>query len=355
MALSVLPVVAHAQNTTSLISEEVVISGGFTPVQASEYGRAFSVVTSEQIEQRQIREVSEVLRALPGVSVNRSGGPGGFTQVRIRGSEGNHVLVLIDGVEVSAPQAGEYDFAGLLASDIERVEVLRGPQSALYGSNATAGVISITTKGGERGTFSAGGSFEAGSSGSYQPSAFIRGGGEEFDFSFSATGRHDGGFDVSNDPGGKDDEDDNFTLNSKANIDLTEYLTLGGTFRFTDRESDFDQFNFGAATRDGLVTDANNFVQQREIFGSVNASLDSFGGHVLQGVTLGYTDVATTNFTNALRSSDVESDRLRAAYQATIALDAETLAEANHQLTYRQKDIMELRDETEEDPKELEA
>lgn len=332
-ALAIVPASVQAQDEPTLTADEIIVSGGLTPVAADAYGRANSVVTAEEIERRQIREVSEVLRSLPGVSVNRSGGPGGLTQVRLRGAEGNHVLVLIDGIEVSAPQGGEYDFAGLLSSDIERVEVLRGPQSALYGSNATSGVISITTKRGERNSFAAGGSLEAGSNETYQLSAFMRGGGEDFDVSFSAVGRRDGGFDVSEDPGGQDDEDRNFTLNGKANFDVTEELAVGGTFRLTDRESDFDQFNFGSATRGGLVTDRDDFLQQREIFASLHGDLETFGGRVVHGLRFAYTDVASTNFTAGARSSDVESDRIKAAYQATIAIDAATVADADHQLT----------------------
>ncbi|MEM8699344.1 MAG: TonB-dependent receptor, partial [Pseudomonadota bacterium] len=203
----------------------------------------------------------------------------------------------------------------------------------LYGSNATAGVISITTKRGARDGFVFGGSGEGGSNGTYQLSAFMRGGGEGFYMSFSATGRRDGGFDVSGDPGGSDDQDENVTLNGRLNVDLTEALSIGGTFRFTDRESDFDQFNFGAADVAGLVTDANNFVQQTEIFGSVNADLVTFGGRVVHGFRLDYTDVTSTNFTAGVASSDVESERYRAAYQATIALDAPRLEEADHQIT----------------------
>ncbi len=108
-------------------------------------GASVTVLDAAALDFRQTRVVSDVLRDVPGVAVSRLGGPGSQTQVRIRGSEANHVLVLIDGIEVSDPFQGEYDFAGLLADDGARVEVLRGQQSSLYGSDAIGGVIQYLT------------------------------------------------------------------------------------------------------------------------------------------------------------------------------------------------------------------
>lgn len=334
VVLTALPALVVAQDTDEeLVGEDIVVFGGRTPIAADAYGRANSVVTAKEIEQRQITEVSEVLRALPGVSISRSGGPGGLTQVRVRGAESNHVLVLIDGIEVSQAQSGEYDFAGLLTTDIDRIEVLRGPQSALYGSNATAGVISITTKRGQRNSFNAGGTVEGGSNGSALVQAYMRGGGEDFDVSFSGAFRRDGGYDISETPGGKRDEDRNITFNSAANISVTDELLIGGTIRFTDRRTDFDQFNFGAANQAGLVTDANDSLDQREVFVSLKAQLETFGGRVVHQARLNYTDVASQNFTAGALSSDTISDRLQASYQATLALDAAKVDNADHTLT----------------------
>ncbi len=107
-----------------------------------------SVLTSTDIDARGQAYISELLRSIPGIAVNTSGPGGGLTQIRLRGSEANHVLVLIDGVEVANPAAGEFDFSGLRAEDVERIEVLRGEQSALYGSDAIGGVINIITRAG---------------------------------------------------------------------------------------------------------------------------------------------------------------------------------------------------------------
>jgi vitamin B12 transporter len=127
--------------------DEAVVTGTRDPegVQADRIGGSLSVITARQFEDRQVRIVSDVLRDVPGVAVSRNGAVGNQTQVRIRGTEGNHVLTLIDGIKASDPFFGEFDYATLLADDVARVEVLRGQQSAIYGSDAIGGVINYIT------------------------------------------------------------------------------------------------------------------------------------------------------------------------------------------------------------------
>ena len=109
---------------------------------------ATSAITETEIAARGQQYISDLLRSLPGIAVSTSGPGGGLTQIRVRGSEANHVLVLIDGVEVANPSSGEFDFSGLRAEDVVRIETLRGEQSALYGSDAIGGVINIITRAG---------------------------------------------------------------------------------------------------------------------------------------------------------------------------------------------------------------
>ena len=128
--------------------EIIAIGQRIGTTQVAKLTSPVSVMTSEDIAARGQQYISELLRSLPGIAVNTSGPGGGLTQIRLRGSEANHVLVLIDGVEVANPNAGEFDFSGLRAQDVERIEVLRGEQSALYGSDAIGGVINIITRAG---------------------------------------------------------------------------------------------------------------------------------------------------------------------------------------------------------------
>ena len=111
---------------------------------------AATLLTEEQIQARGQAFLSDILRSLPGLAVSRSGPAGNLTQIRVRGSEANHVLVIIDGVEAGNPNTGEFDFAGIRSEDIVKIEVLRGEQSALWGSDAIGGVINIVTRAGSR-------------------------------------------------------------------------------------------------------------------------------------------------------------------------------------------------------------
>src|ERR1051325_2618402 len=143
---------------------EPVVSASREPLAGPRVGSAATVVTSEDLETRQSPTAGDILREVPGVAVSRSGSCGGEVDGRIRGAESNHTLVLIDGIKVNDPSLGQsFDFSQLPAGDIERIEVLRGPQSSIYGSEAIGGVISIITKRGRKGlevsSFAESGSF----------------------------------------------------------------------------------------------------------------------------------------------------------------------------------------------------
>ena len=131
-----LPAAAMSEEAGILL-DEIILTGGLSPISEAGYGRAYSVLEADELEARGLRTVQEALRSLPGVSLSSSGNS--YTNIRMRGSETSHVLVLIDGVKAAAG-GDEYTFSGLETADIERIEVLRGPQSAYYGSNASAGV-----------------------------------------------------------------------------------------------------------------------------------------------------------------------------------------------------------------------
>jgi vitamin B12 transporter len=148
-----LPLAAQEANPPPEITElpEVTVSATATPEPLSEVGSSVTVIDSAQIEREQRRTVPDALSLVPGLNVVQTGGPGGVTSVFIRGTNSNQVKVLIEGIDASDPSSpnGSFDFGQLLTYDIARIEVLRGPQSGLYGADAIGGVISITTKGGE--------------------------------------------------------------------------------------------------------------------------------------------------------------------------------------------------------------
>lgn len=333
LATTILATPAMAEETYDLGT--LVISGGLTPVEAREYGRAATVLTEEEIEESGEQYVADVLRSLPGVAVSRTGGFGGRTQVRLRGHESNHTLVLIDGVEVAAPDQGEYDFAGLLTADIARIEIIRGPQSALYGSNAIGGVISITTKRPTEPGISGEVGFEVGSDGTYEGRIAVRQQSERGQLSFSAARRETDGFDISGTPGGEDDGDLNRTYNLTGRFFVSDALTLGGTLRHVDRVSDTDGFVFGAPTRAGLVVDDASNIEMQETFGSVYAELGLLDGRLQNRVDLSFANIDQQGRGGTgLRNQDNTATRAKASYRGTVALDSGSVDTADHTLTF---------------------
>ncbi|MFJ5489247.1 TonB-dependent receptor [Hansschlegelia beijingensis] len=156
---------AEASDDAAQLEEISVTANRIEGPQAA-IGSAVSSISRKELEQRQIRVVSDALRELPGVAVNRTGPIGAATAVRIRGAEANQTLVLIDGIRMNDPGASaEFDFANLLNLEVERIDVLRGPQSALYGSDAIGGVVNIVTRRGEPGPTRLRASIEGGSFG----------------------------------------------------------------------------------------------------------------------------------------------------------------------------------------------
>lgn len=203
-------------------------------------GNAVTVITGEDLRRQQVRSAADALRGLPGVAVNRQGGVGSITQVRIRGAEANHTLVLIDGIEANNSTDGEFDFSNLSAEDIERIEVIRGPMSSLHGSNAVGGVINIITRRG-RGPMTASLRAETGSFATNDIVARLSGGNDRANLSISAQRQRTDGFNIAPVGGEKDGSERN-TLALRAGIKLTENMALDLSLRNMEKRADRDGF-----------------------------------------------------------------------------------------------------------------
>jgi vitamin B12 transporter len=158
-------------------------------------GSAISVVTEGDLAASNPLSPVDALRGVPGLDVSETGGPGATTSVRLRGANPGQTLVLIDGVRVNDPAAasGDYDFSMVPVGAIARIEVLRGPQSALYGSDAIGGVVNIITKkGGGPAQFNL--RTEAGSYGTLSSSGSLAGAHGPWSYAFSGTGQRADGF-----------------------------------------------------------------------------------------------------------------------------------------------------------------
>ncbi len=215
-----------------------------------------SILTQAEIRARNQGVVADLLRTIPGLSVSQSGGAGALTQIRLRGSEANHVTVIIDGVEAANPSDGAFDFGGLRTEDIVKIEVLRGEQSALFGSDAIGGVINIITRAGST-SESWRASFEGGSRDTYegQVSAVMPLG----DAALSLNGNlfNTEGFDISG-LGGEQDGTESRALNIGLNTVELGPVILSGKYGHSTRDTEFDS----DSDFDGRL---NNTVDETEV------------------------------------------------------------------------------------------
>jgi vitamin B12 transporter len=142
-----LPIAAQVpQPGSSSVATEVVVTAGAVPEDAVALGVATTVVDRATIERSRAATVADLLRTVPGVDVAQSGGPGGVTSLFLRGTNSNSALVLVDGVKMNSPYFGGVDLSSLGTANVERVEIVRGPFSALYGSEALGGVVQVITR-----------------------------------------------------------------------------------------------------------------------------------------------------------------------------------------------------------------
>lgn len=313
----------------SIALPEISVVATRTPRPTNEIGSALTVITREALQRRQTRLVSEVLREVAGVSVGRTGGVGSFTEVRIRGAESNHTLVLINGIEANDPASGRlFDFGNLLASDVERIEVLRGPQSALYGSDAIGGVINIVTLEG-RGPITGQARVEGGSFGTVSANGRVGGGNEDYAFSASVDFFRTEGFNLS-DFGSEEDGHRNITLNFTGRINPLDVLQIDLAGRFTDAsvENDPQDFTTGR-TLDSALDESDT----QQAYGLARATLTLFEGLWEQSAGITVTDTRN-DFVSEFGNSFSEGTLATISYQSDVYLETPNLLDAGHVLTF---------------------
>lgn len=312
----------------------VVVTASRVPLPSDEVGSAVTVVTEEEIARKQVRLLSDVLREVPGVALSRSGPVGAITQVRIRGAEANQTLVFIDGIEVNDPSgANEFDLSTVLADDIERVEILRGPQSALYGSDAIGGVINIITKKGKgpaKARFRAeGGSFET-----FNGAAGVSGGTATFDYAFGLAGHSTEGVSAApREEGGREEDGyNNLSANAKFGWRPSEIVEFEVFGRVSDSEVESDpQPAVAGVIR---VVDGDVVTTSDQYFGRAQATLRLFDGHLETIFALGHAEDNQDTFTNGQRTFVADGDKTRASAQANLMLETPDFASATHVFTF---------------------
>lgn len=239
---------------------DIVVTATRVDTDIGKTASSMSVITSDQIDAAQRRSLTDILRDVPGVHISRNGGMGKATSIYLRGSKSEHILVMIDGVEVNDPMGigRGADISDVLLDNVERVEVLRGPQSALYGSDAIGGVINIITKKGS-GPMSASITAEAGSFGTYHETADIQGSSGDVSYSFSLSRIDSDGISIADVENGSAEKDGylNNTLAGRFDWDASAMLSLRLFLRYIDTESDLDEAHGG-------LVDELNYVQETE-------------------------------------------------------------------------------------------
>lgn len=312
------------QETVQL--KEIIVTAGRTPIEEGKTGRAVTVITGKQLEQNQVRYVADALRQVPGFAVSRSGSKGGMTNIRVRGADAKHLLVMVDGVKVNSASGEAYDFGALQTENVERIEILRGPQSAFWGSDALAGVVNIITKGGKRDGFKISGTTEGGSQNSWLGGVLLQGGAENYDMALSASYRRTKGFNIS-DAGNEKDGDENVTLNGKVNIDLSDTAKLDANLRYMRNQTDLDAMGNPDPLKSlGLYAKTNQFL------GGVGLTWTTLEDSLTQKLRFSGSNEDYKSLTE-FGLGENNSKRYTTEYQASYTFDTPTFADASHTVT----------------------
>ncbi|MCC6918680.1 MAG: TonB-dependent receptor [Alphaproteobacteria bacterium] len=306
---------AFAAADDSTNAEEIVVTAtrAASGLPRDQLGTSVTVVQPVDMELRQTRLVSDLLRDIPGLAVSRAGTVGGFTEVRIRGAEADHTLVLIDGMEASDPFYGQFDFASLIADEVARVEVLRGQQSALYGSDAIGGVINYITLSGREAP-GVRGRTEGGSFGSYAASARAAGYADGFDYAVSAGYQHTDGVPTAR-FGTRDIGAANAAVSGRFSYEVTENFRLRAIGRYARVKADVNdqEFDFASPTY-GFVIDSDDDYTNRMLYGLVGADLSLLGGAWTHALSVQGTDARRRGYSGGAFDYGDDGSRIKGSY-----------------------------------------
>jgi vitamin B12 transporter len=314
------------------------------PTATDELGSSVTVVSADEIERRQLRTLSDALREVPGLGLVQAGGPGGQTSIFIRGTGPNHAKVLIDGMPASDPGTsnGAFNFGPFGAADIERIEVLRGPQSGLYGSDAIGGVVNIVTKRGS-GPPRLDAALEGGSFGTFNQFGALSGGGERYDYAVNVGHLRADDTPVTPlallPPGRAriGDASESTTLSTKLGADFDESFGVSLVARYVD--------SFLRTTGDDLAVfpsvpaAAQSRTEERQLLTRGEARLAAFDGRFEQRAGIGYVDYRTRLQEPDAAPTFARGDRVKFDWLGTLRL-----AEGHTLLLGAEREREELRD-----------
>jgi vitamin B12 transporter len=322
--LTSLYVSAQAQQASKNI-ETITISGTHSPVLIGQIAGAVTIIDETRIKASGAVGITDLLRTVAGVNIGQTGTSGSLSEVRFRGSESNHIMVLVDGIAVNdGGQGGLTDFSHLLLANITRIEILRGPQSAIWGSNAIAGIISITTKktGGEK--LQASTSAAIGDRNTLRASAHVAQQLRNLGFNINVSTYKTQGENISRE-GDEADGYSNTDVSGGINYHFSESNRIDFNARILDFTSDADGYNFAT----GLVGDGNLVAKGNQISLGLNWHFTPHingqkDGIYSQLLSLQYSKQDTDNFSDNLFERMSRGEKLRVLWSNRFEFTANT-------------------------------
>ncbi len=324
LAVLALSVTAYApsyaeDDQTAPIDEQVIVYGVRLQQAETEVGSSVSILTADEIEAMGVDYALDAVAAMPGVTINQNGAFGGAATVRIRGAGSEQTLVIIDGVVSNDPTSpgGGFDFARLDPANIERIEVLKGPQSTLWGTDAIGGVVNIVTKRPDD-EFQGSAFAQAGSFNSLRGGAEVSAAGDIFEYRLSATRTSTDGISRADEANGniEDDSFESTTLGASIAARFLNEATIRLSLLWIDAESEFDSFSFGDQ---GNVADGDELSATEELTGNLIFNIPLLDGRFNNSLLIAYRDIDRNSFSAGAASFSSKGDRISYRYQADVA------------------------------------
>lgn len=287
--------------------EEILVSASLIPIAANRSANAITVIDSEQIKLRAPSSIADLLRDVPGFAVSQSGGLGALTEIRARGAESNHLVVLVDGIEVNDPSQSDMTNWGTLSTaEIDRIEIVRGPQSAIQGSDAIAGVVNIITANANQ-PYSAKIFSELGSFSSSKNGFSVGHSSDKLKIKFGASHYETAGNNIRPNTGSLDDDGyRNTGLNLKASYKMSDQMSAS----ITSRQSS------GMAEYDNSGSEFMHADFERD-FTKVQGDFNSADGLWAHSLKLAQSDFENNQFNNTVADGGTESNKENYQYTGT--------------------------------------
>ena len=298
LALGAVAAPAYASDQT-ITTPDLLITAGAQPLPTKEVASSYTIITAEDIKAHQYRTLPDALKSVPGMTVVQSGGSGSLTKVFMRGMNSNHVLVLLNGQPISDPSSPDnaFNFAYGTLDNVQRIEVVRGAQSALYGSQAMAGVINIITKTGKDAPETTL-KVEAGTLGTLNTSAQTGGQLGKTSYFVSLSRQATDGNDITPSrlrlgAAKEKDGNENVSLSSQINSQLNEKLKASAFIQYTDAVTDLDEGGTDLAFNP-IYQNLANSSRTKELFLSGNIEGRFLDGRWTPKLSAGYTQYRTS-------------------------------------------------------------